>query len=93
MTTTQRKQKGRPNPMLGVGTLDTPCREGIPAPSGPHLRLNGGTLDGGTTDVRRGRSYKLMGSPAKNWSKLLTRRSTAVGTLGDAGSLMQNHVQ
>jgi hypothetical protein len=88
MTTTQRKQKGRPNPMLGVGTLDTPCREGIPAPSGPHLRL-----DGGTTEVRCGRWYKLRGSPTKNWSKLLTRRSTAVGILCDAGSLMQNHVQ
>ena len=77
-------------PNVGVGTLDTPtrCREGIRAPSGPHLRL-----DGGTTDVRCGRWYKLMGSPTKNWSKLLTRRSTAVGTLCDAGSLMQNHVQ
>jgi hypothetical protein len=31
-----------------------------------------------------------MGSPTKNWSKLLTHRSFAVGTLCDAGSLMQN---
>ena len=42
-------------------------------------------------DVATGMS--LMGSPRKNWSKLLTRRSTAVGTLCDAGCLMQNHVQ
>ena len=28
----------------------------------------------------------LMGSPTKNWSKLLTRRSTVVGTLCDAGT-------
>ena len=37
--------------------------------------------------------YKLMESPTKNWSKLLTHRSFAVGILFDAGNLMQNHVQ
>src|SRR4029078_11934399 len=39
---------------------------------------------------KRGR---VMESPAKDWSKLLTCRSTAVRTLCDAGSLMQNNVQ
>ena len=48
------------------------CREGKTGTNRPHLRL-----DGGPTDVRCGRSYKLMGSPTKNWSKLLTRRSFA----------------
>jgi hypothetical protein len=38
-------------------------------------------------DYRRAirRWHRLMGSLTKNWSKLLTRRSTVVGTLCDAG--------
>ena len=38
-------------------------------------------------DYRRAirRWHRLMGSLTKNWSRLLTRRSTVVGTLCDAG--------
>ena len=61
--------------MLGVGDV-----------SGREYRLSTCAARRGPTDVRCGRSYKLMGSPTKNWSKLLTRQSTAVGTLCDAGS-------
>ena len=63
-------------PLHAAGTPQCVCFArapgGIPALSGPHLRL-----DGGTTDMRCGRWYKLIGSPAKNWSKLLTHRSFA----------------
>ncbi len=63
-------------------------REGKTGANRPHLRL-----DGGTTDMRCGREIRLMGSPTKNWSKLLTHRSVVVGTHCDAGGLVQNHVQ
>ena len=73
---------------LNVGRLGRlRCREGIPAPRGPHLRLEGGAC--------RRAMRPLLYANEKAYKELvkIAHLARSVGILCDAGSLMQNHVQ
>ena len=60
------------------------CREGLPALSGPHLRLDGGTTDENDVELQ----LKRNGKPHKELVKIARPPIVAVRTLCDAGSLI-----